>query len=130
MDFLLKTFLNYTMYKFFLICIILIVLDLIYINFSKGYYESNMNIKYSDVKIIPALLAWSCIGVSYYFSVQEPFENKYLRGLALGIGMYGVYNFTNYSIYPDYSYDITLRDTAWGFTLITLITFITSMSNL
>ena len=118
------------MYKFLFILITFIVLDAVYLNFSKNYYEKELKIDYSKIKIIPAFIAWTCIGVAYYFTVQEPFENKYMRGLVLATGMYGVYNFTNYSIYPDYSYDITLRDTAWGFTLITLITLITSMSNL
>ena len=54
-----------------------------------------MNIQYSNVKFIPALLAWLCIGIAYYFSVEAPFENKYLRGIILSIGMYGVYNMTN-----------------------------------
>jgi uncharacterized membrane protein len=113
------------MYKGVLIFIIFIVIDLIYINFSKSFYEYHMNIQYSNVKVIPAILAWICIAISYYYSVQEPFENKYLRGLILAIGMYGVYNFTNYSIYPNYSLNVTIRDSIWGTSLITLITVVT-----
>ena len=114
------------MYKFFLIFIILVVLDFVYINFSRDFYEKNMNIQYSNVKLIPALLAWICIGVAYYYSVHEPFENKYLRGLILAIGMYGVYNMTNLAIFPDYTYELAVRDTIWGTSLITLVTFISN----
>ena len=80
-------------------------LDKIYLNISKDYYEKEMDIKYSNVQVIPAMIAWSCITISYYFIVQEPFENKYLRGLILAIGMYGVYNSTNLAILPTYSKD-------------------------
>lgn len=112
------------MYKFFLIFIILLVLDLIYINFSQSYYESEMEIKYSNVKRIPAMLAWLCVGVSYYYIVHEPFQNKYLRGLILAIGMYGVYNTTNLAIFPNYSNGLAIRDTIWGTSLIMMVTFI------
>jgi nucleoside-diphosphate-sugar epimerase len=81
------------------------ILDKIYLNISKDYYEKEMDIKYSNVQVIPAMIAWSCITISYYFIVQEPFENKYLRGLILAIGMYGVYNSTNLAILPTYSKD-------------------------
>jgi uncharacterized membrane protein len=112
------------MYKFFLIFIILVLLDLIYINFSQSYYENEMKIKYSNVKMIPAVIAWICIGISYYYTVQEPNENKYIRGLILALGMYGVYNTTNLAILPNYSTELAIRDTMWGTSLITITTFI------
>jgi uncharacterized membrane protein len=112
------------MYKFFLIFIILIILDFIYINFSQTFYENEMGIKYSNVKMIPAILAWTCVGTSYYYIVKEPFENKYLRGLMLALGMYGVYNMTNLAILPNYSNELALRDTLWGTSLIMMLTFI------
>ena len=117
------------MYKFFLIFLILVVLDFIYINFSQNYYESHMNIKYSNVKMIPAILAWGCIGIAYYYTIEEPFDDKYLKGLVLATGMYGVYNTTNLAILPNYSTELALRDTIWGTTLITLTTFISSYIN-
>jgi len=83
-----------------------------------------MKIKYSNVKMIPAVLAWICIGISYHYSVQEPFEDKYIRGLILALGMYGVYNTTNLAILPNYSNELALRDTIWGTSLITIVTFI------
>jgi uncharacterized membrane protein len=113
------------MYKFLFILVSFIILDIIYLNFSKDYYQNELKIDYSQVKYIPAIVAWGCIAVAYYFTVQEPFDNKFLRGLVLATGMYGVYNFTNYSIFPNYSLDLTLRDTAWGTVLITSVTLLT-----
>ena len=112
------------MYKLFFILIVFVILDIIYLNISKDYYEKEMNIKYSNVQVIPAIVAWGCITLSYYYIVQEPFENKYLRGLILAVGMYGVYNSTNLAIFPNYSQELAIRDTLWGATLITVVTII------
>jgi len=116
------------MYKVFFIFVLFVVFDLIYLNFYRNFYEREMNIQYSNVKLFPAILAWSCIGISYYYSVQEPFENKYLRGLILALGMYGVYNTTNLAILNDYSYDLAIQDSIWGASLITVVTYITSLN--
>ena len=112
------------MYKLFFILIVFVILDIVYLNVSKDYYEKEMNIKYSNVQVIPAIVAWACITFSYYYIVQEPFENKYLRGVVLAVGMYGVYNSTNLAIFPNYSQELAIRDTLWGTTLITAVTLI------
>lgn len=116
------------MYKVIFIFILFIVFDLIYLNFFKSFYEQQMNIKYSNIKLFPAMLAWGCIVVAYYFSVQAPFENKYLRGLILAVGMYGVYNMTNLAILDNYSYELAIQDTLWGTSLITTVTYICSLN--
>jgi uncharacterized membrane protein len=86
-----------------------------------------MNIKYSDTKIIPGIIAWFSMALSYYYIVQEPVEDKYLRGLILSIGLYGLYNFTNLAVLQDYSYELAIRDTTWGIILIASVTFITPL---
>ena len=85
-----------------------------------------MNIKYSNVKIIPAIIAWMCIAFSYYYIVQDPCEDKYARGFVLAVGMYGVYNSTNLAVFPNYTYELAIRDTIWGTSLIMMTTFISS----
>ena len=91
------------MYKFFFIFVIFIILDLIYLNFSKSVYENAMKIKYENVKLMPAIISWACLIVSYYYIVEEPVEDKYLRGGILALGIYGVYNATNLAILNDYT---------------------------
>lgn len=87
-----------------------------------------MNIQYSNIKIIPAILAWLSIVIAYYYSVQEPFENKYLRGIILAVGMYGVYNMTNLAIFNYYSYELALQDSLWGLSLISIVTYVYSLN--
>jgi uncharacterized membrane protein len=100
------------------------LLDIIYLNINKKYYENKLGISYTNIKQVPAVIAWIFITISYYFIVEEQLENKYLRSLMLGIGMYGVYNATNYAILPNYSLDLAVKDTLWGLTLFTIVTFI------
>jgi len=116
------------MYKVFLIFILFVILDLFYLNFYKTFYEQHLNIQYSNIKIFPAILAWLFIVISYYYSVQEPFENKYLRGFILATGMYGVYNMTNLAILPNYSHKLAFQDCMWGLSLITIITYVYSLT--
>ena len=114
------------MYNVFFIFILFVVLDLFYLNFFKNFYEHHLNIQYSNTKVIPAILAWLCIVIAYYYSVQKPLESKYLRGLILAVGMYGVYNMTNLAILQHYSYELAIQDSLWGTTLITTVTYINS----
>ena len=53
------------------------------------------------------------------------FTDAAWHGGLLGLLTYGVYNFTCMSIYSDYGLDVALRDTLWGGTLFTLVTYLT-----
>jgi len=114
------------MYKLFFIFLTFIVIDLIYLNFSKNVYESAMNIRYDNVKIIPAIISWSIIVISYYYIVQEPLENIYLRSAMLAFAIYGVYNATNLAILTNYTTELAIRDTIWGISLFSVVTIIFS----
>lgn len=116
------------MYKLFFIFLTFIILDLIYLNFSKNIYESAMNINYSNIKVIPAIISWSSLIISYYFIVQEPLENIYLRSTILALGIYGVYNATNLAILTNYTTELAIRDTLWGLSLFSIVTFIFNFS--
>jgi len=85
-----------------------------------------MKIKYDNIKLMPAIISWACLIVSYYYIVEEPVENKYLRGGILALGIYGVYNATNLAILNDYTEELAIRDTIWGVTLFSIVTAIVS----
>ena len=112
------------MYKLFFIFLTFIILDLIYLNFSKNVYETSMNINYNNIKLIPAIISWSSLIISYYYIVQEPLENIYLRSAMLALGIYGVYNATNLAILTNYTTELAIRDTLWGLSLFIVVTFI------
>ena len=42
--------------------------------------------------------------------------------------MYGVYNMTNLAILPNYSYQLAFQDCIWGLSLITIITYVYSLT--
>jgi uncharacterized membrane protein len=83
-----------------------------------------MNINYDNIKIIPAIISWSLLIISYYYIVQEPLENIYLRSIMLALGIYGVYNATNLAIFTNYTTEIAIRDTIWGISLFSIVTII------
>lgn len=112
------------MYKLFFIFLTFIVIDLIYLNFSKNVYESAMNIRYDNIKIFPAIISWTSLVISYYYIVQEPLENIYLRSAMLALGIYGVYNATNLAILTNYTTELAIRDTIWGISLFSIVTII------
>jgi uncharacterized membrane protein len=96
---------------------IFLIADVIYLNFSKNEYQSGMGISYNNIKVIPALVSYVCLLVSYYYTVEEPVFNKYLRAGIFAVGVYGVYNATNLAVFPNYTQDIAIRDTIWGILL-------------
>lgn len=48
--------------------------------------------------------------------------STFLYGALFGLVLYGVYDFTNYAIFPDYSLKILVIDILWGSLLCGLIT--------
>jgi uncharacterized membrane protein len=83
-----------------------------------------MNINYSNIKLIPAIISWGCLIFSYYYTVQEPVENIYMKTIIFTLGIYGVYNATNLAILQNYTTEIAIRDTIWGTSLFLFVTFI------
>jgi uncharacterized membrane protein len=108
---------------------IFIIIDLIYLNFSKKEYENGMGVSYDNIKLIPAIISYVCLLGSYYFIVEDPVYNKYLRAGIYAIGIYGVYNATNLAVLPNYTQDLAIRDTAWGISLCVGVSFISQYIN-
>jgi len=107
--------------------LIIITIDSTYLYFNKNFYN---NIIDPSVKmnLISAILIWILIIVSIQLLVlsrDNLTQGKvFLYGILLGLAMYGVYNLTNASMYPNkWSIKIILGDTTWGM----LITGITSL---
>ena len=105
---------------------IFIILDIIYLNYSKNDYENGMNIKYDNIKLIPALISYICLLGSYYYIIEEPVDNKYIRAAIFGLGIYGVYNATNLAVFTNYTQEIAIRDTIWGVGLCVAVSIISN----
>lgn len=108
---------------------IFLIADVIYLNFSKNEYQNGMGISYNNIKLIPALVSYVCLLVSYYYIVEEPVFNKYLRAGVFGLGVYGVYNATNLAVFPNYTQEIAIRDTIWGIVLCVGVSYASEFVN-
>jgi uncharacterized membrane protein len=123
-----------TFYIFLLILVVIVAIDLIWIQFIiKGDYADMIrNIQKAplSIKIVPGIIVYLLMTLYVLFFVL-PFINKnnlvkdilYYGGLS-GLINYGVFAFTNYSLLNQWTLKMTLMDTAWGFVLFSLVTFI------
>lgn len=69
------------------------------------------------IRWIPAGLVYILIiAAVYLFAVQDSksLQQATLKGVGLGLAMYGVYDLTNYATLTNYTLSMTLTDMAWG----------------
>jgi len=112
------------MLKYFLAAIIFVVLDGIYLNLVKGYFNKQVQ----KIQGSPIELNIVYVGITYiflifgliYFIIQK---NKSVKEAALfGFVIYGVFEFTSISLFKNWSLLTVLMDTAWGTILFALTT--------
>jgi uncharacterized membrane protein len=115
------------MYKILLnILIILTIIDSVYLYLTKSLFQkmvfqiqnSDMNIRLNSAVMVYLLIT---IGL-YYFIIKEN-RTIYEAGL-LGLIIYGVFDFTNYTMFKNYDIYVGLIDTMWGGLLCALTTYI------
>jgi uncharacterized membrane protein len=69
------------------------------------------------VRIVPAVLVYILIIAAVYgFAVAESktMKTAVLRGAAIGLAMYGLYDLTNYATLTKYTLTMTVTDMMWG----------------
>ena len=114
------------MLQYLVSAIIFVVLDGIYLNLIKEYFNNQIKkIQGSDIKI--NMIA---TGITYvilifglnYFIIQR---NRSVSDAALlGFVIYGTYEFTNMALFKDWSILTAIIDTTWGTVLFGLTTAI------
>ena len=103
-------------------------IDLIWINFVilSMYQEALSGILRTNTIIWSAVFAWILIPlgiVLFTIPKSKTVKQSLVYGALYGLILYGVYDFTNYSILSPYTLKMTLADIAWG-------TFLCSISSL
>ena len=114
------------MIQYLVAAIIFVVLDGFYLNLIKGYFNKQIkSIQGSDIKV--NIIA---VGITYiflifglnYFIIQR---NRSVTDAALfGLIIYGVYEFTNMSLFTNWYLLTAIIDTTWGAILFGLTTAI------
>ena len=104
------------MLKYLLAAILFVVLDGFYLNFVKDYFNSQVKkIQGTPIKINLIYTAITYVFLIFglnYFIIQKhrPVKDAALLGLVI----YGVYEFTNYTVFRQYDWKFAIADTVWG----------------
>jgi len=112
------------MLKYFLTAIIFVVLDGIYLNLVKGYFNQQIQkIQGSPIQLNLIYTAITYIFLIFgliYFIIEK---HKSVKDAALlGFVIYGVFEFTSISLFKNWSIVTVLMDTTWGTILYALTT--------
>ena len=114
------------MFRYLVASILFIVLDGIYLNLIKNYFNNQIKvIQGSDIKINYMAVAITYIFLIYglnYFIIRN---HRSVKDAALfGLIVYAVYEFTNLSLFKNWSILTAIIDTIWGAVLFGLTTAI------
>jgi len=105
--------------------IIVLLIDSIFLYSIKDLFSKQIfQIQNSEpqINIIGAIITYIFIILSLYWFIIK--ENKSLMdAFILGLCIYGVYEYTNYSLLKNWNFKTTVIDTIWGGLLFTLSTF-------
>lgn len=111
------------MKKLFLIFVLLILIDSVYLYFMGPIVSKHIRMiqgSTMSINYYGALLTYIFLAVSlYYFKI-----NTVRDAFVLGIVIYGVYEGTNWATFKHWPFFIVVIDTLWGGILLGLTTYI------
>jgi len=97
--------------------VIFLILDLAWINFFKLIFNPMIeNIQGSKVELnhYGSVLAYVVLIISYLGIAFNGDKPDYFRGVLLGLAIYGVFEFTNLTMFSKWQYKILIIDIMWG----------------
>lgn len=112
--------------KFIKLGITILVIDFLYLSLISGYFTNQImlvqkeNIKINILGFIITYLALT-FGL-YYFIIKE--NKTPSDAFILGICIYAVYEYTNYTLFSQWKFGTTIIDTLWGGILFALVTYV------
>jgi uncharacterized membrane protein len=111
---------------FLVLFIIIIILDISYLTFNRKLYDTVFD--RNNIKIHFGLITWIFMAFTvYYFILSKndwTLKNKLKNAIILGCCIYGIYNFTNMSIFNFWNLKVGIIDTLWGGALFGIIVII------
>ena len=106
--------------------IIVLLLDSIFLYFIKNLFSKQIfSVQNSELKVnfIGAIICYFFIILSLYWFIIK--DSKSLKdAFILGICIYAVYEYTNYTLFKNWNFQTTIIDTLWGGILFTLSTYL------
>ena len=106
--------------------IIMIIMDSIYLSNMSNYFKNQIKlVQKSPLKlnIIGAIICYIFLVLGlYYFIISR--NESILNAFLFGLVIYAVYEYTNYALLEDWSFQTTLLDKMWGGILFAVTTFL------
>ena len=117
------------MNNLFKLSVILLILDSIFIYFTKNKFANQIQLVQNspmEIDFYAAALTYVIlIYVLNYFIIKENKNEK--DAFLLGLCIYGVYELTTKSLLKNWSYETVIMDTLWGGILFSLTTYLLKM---
>lgn len=118
---------NVKMLKIFIILVILLCLDFVYMFVFKNLFIDSIrkiqNGRDIQINYVAVLITYLILSTALYYFIINP-KKSIKDAFLFGICIYGIYEFTNLSILKDWNMKVVLIDTLWGGTLMFLTTLI------
>ena len=116
-------------FLFLVSAILLIVIDFVYLNVMKSYFDNQIKmVQGTQIKInyLGAALCYVFIIIGINYFIIKP-RRSISDAFLLGIIIYGVYETTNYALLKDWSIWSVIIDTLWGGLLFAATTYIINL---
>ena len=113
--------------RYILSTVLFPLVDAVYLKSVGGKYDAMLKKiqgKGIQFKMVYAVLCYICLlGLINYFIIKD--NRDYKDAFLLGLGVYGVYEFTNAAIFEKWELWSVIIDTLWGGILFSLVTVLT-----
>jgi uncharacterized membrane protein len=85
----------------------------------------------SRLQFAPIAWAFMAFSLTYFILSDDTLaeSQKIFRAMILGLSIYGIYNFTNLTIFQSYNLNLTITDIIWGTFLYGFVTFLILLLN-
>jgi len=112
--------------KIILSLIILFIFDLIFLYITKNIFNKQIKTiqgKPIKIKLVGFIITYLIMMYGYYHFILKD-DKSVFDGFIYGFVVYGVFEFTNYSIFNKWNIKTIIIDLSWGSILHAIITYI------
>ncbi len=109
----------------------MIICDIVYFTLNKKLISTVFDSK--NLKIQFGIFTWSIMAFSLYYFIMRnrnwTLKKKIKNASILGFCIYGIYNFTNLSVFNFWNLKLAIVDTLWGSFLFGFVVFLIESIN-
>ena len=113
--------------KYIIAALVFTAIDAIYLSLMTNYFNNLViTIQGSPIKFryLGAIATYAFLTFALYYYILSDNSKTLLDAFILGLVIYGVYEFTNYTLLSGWNIETVIIDTSWGGILFVLTTII------